>query len=91
MVTLVATPRLNGELKKTGRFFRVLKERVKATALDLRENFFLFFFTNWLMVDIKKTPKGPSHCTKAWVELQTKGRRLQPAAHDKPENKADNW
>src|SRR3989344_8976244 len=71
VVTLVATPRLKGELKETGLFFRVLKPLVKATALVLRVSFFLFFLTSWLIVDIKNPPKGDSHCTKRLPKMQT--------------------
>ncbi len=36
VVTFVQTPRLNGEGKNFGRFFKVLKVRIKATDLDFR-------------------------------------------------------
>lgn len=57
VVTFVATPRLNGELKNTGLFFLVLNPRVKATDFDLREVLLLFRLTNWLIVDIKNSPQ----------------------------------
>ena len=44
--TLVQTPRLKGEGKKTGLFFRTLNPLAKATVLDLRRVFTLLFLTN---------------------------------------------
>lgn len=60
VVTLVATPRLKGELKNTGRFLMGLKPRVKAIALVLRAILFLLRLTSWLMVDTvdKKSLNG---------------------------------
>ena len=46
VVTLVQTPRLKGELKKIGLFFRTLNERVKAGVFDFRREVTLLRFTN---------------------------------------------
>src|SRR3989344_2030037 len=52
VVTLVQTPRLNGEGYQVGRFLSVLKPRVSATAFDLVTGFVRFRRTSWLIVDI---------------------------------------
>lgn len=44
------TPLLNGEGEKVGLFFKTLKLRLKATALDLYPIFFRPFFISWLIV-----------------------------------------
>jgi hypothetical protein len=51
--TLVQTPLLKGAGKKTGRFFKTLKPRAKATVLCLERTLVLFFLINWLMVGIE--------------------------------------
>lgn len=52
MVTLVHTPRLNGEGYFVGRFLSVLNPRVRATAFDRLAGFVLPFLINWLIVDM---------------------------------------
>ncbi len=54
VVTLVQTPRLKGALKKIGRFFKTLNERVKAGVFDLRRGVTRLRFTSWLIVGIKQ-------------------------------------
>jgi hypothetical protein len=46
VVTLMQTPRLNGELSFVGLFSSVLKLRIKATDFGFRAIFFLLFLIN---------------------------------------------
>jgi hypothetical protein len=50
VVTFVHTPRLKGENDETGRFFRLLNVRVKATAFDLRLVWRRLRLMSWFMV-----------------------------------------
>ena len=52
VVTFIHTPRLKGEGKNRGRFFIVLKLRVRATDFDFRVNRVRLFRTNWFIVGI---------------------------------------
>lgn len=52
--TFVQTPRLKGEGKNTGLFFKTLKPFAKATVLCLERTFVLFFLINWFIVGISK-------------------------------------
>lgn len=52
VVTLMQTPLLNGDGKKRGRFFIVLKLRVRAMDFDFRVKLERFFRISWLIVGI---------------------------------------
>lgn len=58
VVTFVHTPRLNGDGWNTGRFFIVLKLRVKATVFERFFGVFLPRRDNWLIVAIQRKKGG---------------------------------
>src|SRR3972149_7248855 len=89
VVTFVQTPRLKGELWKTGLFKMLLKLFPSAIERDFFLRVFLGRFTSWFVVGIKLNKSHRRQCNYSTIQaLKMQVLQLYANSCNCPENKA---